>query len=224
MFTLKYLWIALNDWGHDQKCHRIMMRKIRAGVSHAWTYYSKLVFNNRLFETAWAFYLFLINLKRIEFWLIISHKQWTTMLRVACLFFFVWLGSVSNRNDIYFILPTVLRIEKLRPVLSFKFSTNVQTWNRWSKRLDLMNCFCRSSGKKGQQPEIEASVSRTILSLWLRLESRMFCGKHLAAALRPFWVWRQKKKKKKENVLAHYFVDKTLCEERVPPFNKGRYC
>lgn len=31
----------------------------------------------------------------------------------------------------------------------------------------------------------------------------------------------EKKKKKKENVLAHYFVDKTLCEERVPPFNKG---
>ena len=34
------------------------------------------------------------------------------MLRVACLFFFVWLGSVSNRNAIYFIFPTVLRIEK----------------------------------------------------------------------------------------------------------------
>ena len=29
------------------------------------------------------------------------------MLRVACLFFFVWLGWVSNRNAIYFIFPTV---------------------------------------------------------------------------------------------------------------------
>ena len=38
------------------------------------------------------------------------------MLRVACLFFFVWLGWVSNRNAIYFIFPTVLRIEKTRVV------------------------------------------------------------------------------------------------------------
>ena len=38
------------------------------------------------------------------------------MLRVACLFFFVWFGWVSNRNAIYFIFPTVLRIGKTRVV------------------------------------------------------------------------------------------------------------
>ena len=34
------------------------------------------------------------------------------MLPVAYLFFFVLLGSVSNRNANYFIFPTVLQIEK----------------------------------------------------------------------------------------------------------------
>ena len=50
----------------------------------------------------------------------------------------------------------------------------------------------------------------------------MFCRKTFGYRIQTISsVTSKKRKKKKENVLAHDFVDKTLCEERGPPLNSG---
>ena len=50
------------------------------------------------------------------------------------------------------------------------------------------------------------------------LEEEIFAGKLLASALKPFRVLHVNKKNR-ENVSAHDFVDKSLCEERGLPLS-----
>ena len=45
-------------WGGTKGEFRVWTSKSRAGVSQAWTYYSKVAFNNWLLETVWAFNMF----------------------------------------------------------------------------------------------------------------------------------------------------------------------
>ena len=62
---------------------------------------------------------------------------------------------------------------------------------------------------------------RTVLSIWQRFGRRIFCGRTFGS--RAQTISSVTCQQKSENVAAHDFVDKSLCEERRPPLNYSAF-
>ena len=80
-----------------------------------------------------------------------------------------------------------------------------------------MNCFDRSNTVIEDNDKIDASVSRTALSIWQRFGRRTFLGKTFAFCAQT--IASVTCQQIKENAPTHDFVDKSICEERRPPLN-----